>query len=201
MNDRNMIVFAGINGAGKSTYFTVEKDEESILANSIRINADEILKSNGGDWHSTTDNMQAMAKEIKLIRKCIKDKKSFNFETTLAASIPTYLRYLNNAKQNGFSTHLIYVGLNSAELAVERVEGRVVKGGHGVDRDLILKRYTRSIKNLSKLIREFDEVTLYDNSEIFRIVYSRNQNIIRHSDTNFEWAKEAIKIDSKDRIE
>ena len=201
MNDRNMIVFAGINGAGKSTYFTVEKDEESIFANSIRINADEILKSNGGDWHNTADNMRAMAKEIKLIRKCIKDKISFNFETTLAASIPTYLRYLNNAKQNGFSTHLIYVGLNSAELAVERVKSRVAKGGHGVDRDLIFKRYTRSIKNLSKLIREFDEVTLYDNSEIFRIVYSRDQNIIRHSDNNFEWAKEAIKIDSKGRIE
>jgi hypothetical protein len=31
----------------------------------IRINADEILRQMGGDWHKDSDNLKAMREEIK----------------------------------------------------------------------------------------------------------------------------------------
>lgn len=57
-----------------------------------------------------------------------------------------------------------HVGLSSAELAIERVKIRVANGGHGVRKEMIKKRYDRSLNTLYELIRKFDSVSIYDNS-------------------------------------
>ncbi|EQA3598027.1 ATPase [Enterococcus faecalis] len=56
------IIVAGVNGAGKSTlYRTVPQ----LFQDTQRINADEILNKNGGDWQKNSDNMKAMREVVK----------------------------------------------------------------------------------------------------------------------------------------
>ncbi|MBD5316559.1 MAG: AAA family ATPase [Bacteroides sp.] len=201
-----MFIFAGSNGAGKSTYYSTvinnenERQINKSLVNSYRINADEILRSNGGNWHKDSDNLKALVEEVRLINKYIDQKKSFNFETTLAASTKTYKKYIKEAKENGFKTVLIYVGLKSPNLAITRVKNRVNKGGHGIKDDLIIRRYRKSLIHLNELIFLFDEVRLFDNTDQFIEIYHRNNKNIILLRNGYEWAYDTIMSDKK-RIE
>lgn len=55
------IIVAGINGAGKSTLYDTFP---SLFDKTKRINADELLRQMGGDWHKDSDNLKAMKEEI-----------------------------------------------------------------------------------------------------------------------------------------
>ena len=48
---------------------------------------------------------------------------------------------------------------------------RVKKGGHGVDEDLIRKRYDRSKENLKVIAEVADNVLMFDNSKAFTQTY------------------------------
>lgn len=92
---------------------------------------------------------------------------------------------------------LLYVGLSSAELAIERVKIRVANGGHGVRKEMIKKRYDRSLNTLYELIRKFDSVSIYDNSgdSLIRI-YQRIDN--KHFMTSElpNWSRKIIAHDN-----
>ena len=64
------------------------------------------------------------------------------------------------------------MGLDSAELAKSRVAQRVRDGGHGIPPEDIERRYTESLDNLGKVIRECDYVNIYDNTKSFRMIAS-----------------------------
>ena len=60
----------------------------------------------------------------------------------------------------------MYFWLNSPELAVERVKNRVISGGHNIPENVIYRRYSAGINNLSKLYTPIcDYWLLIDNSE------------------------------------
>lgn len=60
---------------------------------------------------------------------------------------------------------MIYIWLNSVELAVARVAHRVQQGGHDVPREVIERRYQRGLKNLFSIyIPLANSWTLCDNS-------------------------------------
>lgn len=197
-----MVIVAGSNGAGKSTYYTVNNEdskESNIFYKSKHINADEILRSTGGDWKNNADNLKAMRQEFREIKQCIDKKVSFNFETTLAATSKTYLNILKAAKDQGFTTELIYVGIENVELVKERINDRVKKGGHGIPTVLIDKRFHKSLHNLSELITHFDTVHLYDNTKEFQEIYYRNETKVKinesRTSSEFSWSREAVEKD------
>ena len=47
---------------------------------------------------------------------------------------------------------------------VARVEARVAAGGHGVCKDLIIKRYYKSLANIKELMNLCDILHVYDNT-------------------------------------
>jgi predicted ABC-type ATPase len=60
---------------------------------------------------------------------------------------------------------LIYIRLASTELAVSRVGARVLQGGHGVPRDVLLRRFAAGWRNFNSLYKPLvDAWVLYDNS-------------------------------------
>ena len=60
---------------------------------------------------------------------------------------------------------LTYVGLESAELAVERVRQRAAAGGHSVPAEEVVRRYRRSLANLKKALGvACGRAAVYDNS-------------------------------------
>lgn len=159
-NNKNKIytLYAGVNGAGKSTIYSTTNYYENLN----RVNPDEILVSNGGDWRNEKDQLKAGREAVRRINSFIEQGISFNQETTLCGQ--SILRNIQKAKEQGFSIKLYYVGLNSPELAVERVKGRVSKGGHGIPEETIKKRYETSLEMLTKVLPLCDKAIIYDNS-------------------------------------
>lgn len=90
---------------------------------------------------------------------------SFSQETTLCGN--SILKNIQRAKKLGYTLEMYYVGVESPEIAIERVNHRVSLGGHGISEEDIRRRYDESLKNLQKVVALFDKVYIYDNTEDF----------------------------------
>ena len=183
-------IFAGVNGSGKSTLYNMKYIPHDNLG--VRINSDEILVANGGDWRNTKDQAEAMKKTVRLIKDCIKKGISFNQETTLSGR--SIINNILNAKKSGFKIKLHYVGLESSKLAIQRVADRVNKGGHGIPKEDIERRYNTSLSNLKEVIPLVDNLYIYDNSK-----YRDLQNVAQLDGSNIvsinhdcDWIKNII---------
>lgn len=71
---------------------------------------------------------------------------------------------LARARELGYRTRLFYIGTESVDINIDRIRGRVLKGGHDVPVEDQLRRYPRSFKNLLPAITLADECVLFDNS-------------------------------------
>ncbi len=58
----------------------------------------------------------------------------------------SYLGFIKRAKKNGYNVALIYLWLNSFDIAKQRVAKRVSEGGHNIPEDVIERRYYRGLK-------------------------------------------------------
>ena len=186
---KNLYLFAGVNGVGKSTMYNSQIEEG--IKQSIRINTDEIVRT-FGDWKNNADQIKAAKISIKLRNHCFEEGKSFNEETTLTGK--TILKTIDRAKELGYKIYLYYIGVDSPEIAKERVRNRVLKGGHDISSEVIEKRYYESLENLKKIISKCNYVDIYDNTDIYKLVFSfANNEIIKNPISSSEWAKEAIR--------
>lgn len=185
-NGRIYTLFAGVNGAGKSTiYNTIGR-----YGNGNRVNSDEILVSNGGDWRNERDQIKAGMEAVRKIDYFIRQRVSFNQETTLAGR--SILRTIQKAREHGFSVNLYYIGLDSIELAIERVKSRVAKGGHGIEEAAIKKRYEVSLTMLKRVVPLCDAVVIYDNSkDLDKIARCKNGSWILYNE-KCEWFNRAM---------
>ncbi len=170
-------IFAGVNGAGKtsiykSIYYNENKDEK-------RINIDEMV-ARIGSWQDNNLQIKCAREAIVLIKKYILEGVSFNQETTLSGK--SIIRNIRLAKENGFYIVMNYIGVDDPEIAKERVKIRVSKGGHGIPDKDIERRYYNSLKNLNEVIEICDEVNIYDNTEVLREVAYLKQGKIAWAD-------------------
>lgn len=178
---KKYILIAGVNGAGKSTLYYINDSLNSIN----RINTDEIVHTIG-DWRNISDVARAGRMAISLINDCFSKNLSFNQETTLCGN--SIFRNINKAKELGYVIELHYVGLNSPELAKERIRHRVEMGGHGIPDEDVDRRYVESLKNLKRAIPLADITAIYDNTVSFRrFAIFRNGKLYRLSRTVPEW--------------
>ena len=116
---------------------------------------------------------------------------SFNQETTLCGHM--IFRNIKKAKQLGYEIDLNYVGLDSVELAKERVAIRVQNGGHGIPDEDIERRYYESIKNLELMIPICEHVKIYDNSRSFiKIASFAGGKCIDRAEYISEWCKAIV---------
>ena len=93
-----------------------------------------------------------------------KERVDFAFETTLASR--SFAPWIAKLKQSGYTFHLVFLWLPSAEFAVARVAERVRMGGHDVPEETIRRRYNKGIGNFFRLYRPLtDTWRMYDNAE------------------------------------
>jgi len=119
---KRYIIFAGVNGAGKSTlYQTFPKYQQM-----PRVNTDEILKT-FGDWKITSDVMKAGKLAVQELNRCLSAEISFNQETTLCGK--TIFKTIEKARNQGYYVELYYVGVDSVELAKQRITSGYQKVG------------------------------------------------------------------------
>lgn len=112
---KKYILYAGVNGAGKSTLYQTNHAPTDIY----RINTDEILKE-FGDWRNPADLMKAGKIAVQRLNEYFQDGVSFNRETTLCGH--TIFKSIQRAKAEGYVIEMHYVGIESAEIAKQRIE-------------------------------------------------------------------------------
>lgn len=156
---KKFTIFAGVNGAGKSTLFYLEKSSDL----GIRLNCDEILSSLGLKWEEPRAQILAGKKLLQLQRECIESGVSFNQETTLCGQ--SIFNAVKQAKEAGYTILLRYVGVETAEIAKERVRKRIESGGHGISDETIERRFVTSQENFLKIYPLCNDVIIYDNTK------------------------------------
>jgi predicted ABC-type ATPase len=95
-------------------------------------------------------------------RKLCELQKSFTFETVMSS--PDKIEFLKYAKESGYRIYLYFIATKDPLLNISRVENRVKKGGHSVPKEKIVKRYYRSLENLSEAVKYSDRAYIFDNS-------------------------------------
>lgn len=155
----NILVLAGVNGAGKSSV------------------AGAALESRGGTFYDPDvatrayrtqgltleeANSRAWSRGREQLERAIRDGAGYAFETTLGGR--TMTRLLLEAAAKGRRVRIWYVGLASPELHIQRVRERVARGGHDIPDLKIRERWDGSRENLIRLMPHLAELAVYDNS-------------------------------------
>ena len=178
---KKYVVIAGVNGAGKSTLYQMYEEFKDMP----RINVDEIIRDIG-NWKNPMDVFVAGKIAVKSINKYLEEGITFNQETTLCGN--SIIRNILKAKEYGYFIELHYIGVESAEIAKERVKYRVKQGGHGIPDADIERRYVETFIQLNQILKKCDLVALYDNSEQFRrFAIYKTGNLVRLSQNVPKW--------------
>ncbi|MFC7677582.1 zeta toxin family protein [Paenibacillus sp. GCM10028914] len=153
-----MYIFAGNNGSGKSTIRNLIVDRLGI---SVNIDPDALARAIDS-IHPESRKISAGKEAIKLAKDCIRNRRDFSVETTLAGG--NAIRLMRDAKANGFEVTMFYVGLGDYHLNLERVAVRVKNGGHHIPSEDIIRRHETSIQNLLSHLELIDHLIVIDNS-------------------------------------
>ena len=161
MQDKKLYIICGCNGAGKTTAsFNILPD---LLNCREFVNADEIARGLS-PFQPEKVSIQAGRLMLKRIEELINSNQDFSFETTL--STKSFIKTIEKAKARGYYISLIFFWLESVELAKDRVQKRVLEGGHKIDPAVIERRYKAGIKNLFQMYADrVDSLLIFDNSK------------------------------------
>jgi predicted ABC-type ATPase len=151
-----MWLLSGPNGAGKSTF---APNLSSAVEEIVR--PDELAY---GLSPSAPERaaVQSARLAISRIRSLLKEHRSFAVETTLSGRF--HIEMAVRARATGWKVGVMYIGLRSPNLAVERVRLRHLMGGHNVPSADVRRRYSRSLNNLAVIYKTANRVLVLDNS-------------------------------------
>lgn len=164
---KQLYIIAGPNGAGKTVAsYTILPE---IFDCKEFVNADEIARGIS-PFNSDKIGIKAGRLLVHRTRELLKNNETFAVETTLATR--SYVKLISRAKEQGYEVILLFMSLNSKELAVKRVATRVKEGGHNIKLEVIKRRFRNGLNNLVDIyIPIVDRWILVDNSgEEFAII-------------------------------
>lgn len=169
---KDIFIIAGPNGAGKTTFAKSFLPREGGCLTFI--NADYIAQG-----LSPLDPDLAAIRAGKLMlremARLVEQGDSFTFETTLSGLI--YSRMIPKWKSKGYTITLIFLRLESEEMAARRVRFRVSQGGHSIPEADIRRRFSKGLKNLEEIYtRLADHWYIYDNSGAEPVLMAQGRN-------------------------
>lgn len=154
-----ILVAAGTNGAGKSSI------------------VQPFIENNGGAYFNPDQyaapliqqgmpvaeaNALAWARGFNQLCSAVEEGTALAFETTLGGhSIPFQLM---RALAFGRRVVILYVGLSSPELHLQRIRERVACGGHDIPEGKVRQRFDSSRENLLAFIGTAATLRIWDNS-------------------------------------
>lgn len=173
MQKPHLIVIAGCNGAGKSTY------SRALIDSLIPFDYDKQFLKN---YESLLDSdiRDVMASNLTInqfteqIEEAFESRSSFCYETNFHEN-PLF--WAAKAKELGYKIDLIFFCLSTIEIAEKRVLYRTKNKGHFVSNQTIKERWKLGYKNANLYYSFFDYVLFLDNSidyslpnELFEII-------------------------------
>jgi len=155
-----LTIIAGPNGAGKSTH-------SNELLIDFGIEAFDFNKEFYAIWSQFSfdpyieqgafDRAQKLFADRRTA--AIQKKQNFAFETNYHSK--EIFSVLDVFRSGRYHIELIFISLESPDMAIERVKDRVAKGGHSVDETTIRKRFENGLSLLDESVLQFDLVSIY----------------------------------------
>ncbi len=186
-----IIVLAGPNGSGKTTFF--DKMNTTNFKNFV--SPDMIaLEPDFLSIADENDRIVAAMKHAEEMRNIIiENGEDLVFETVF--SHPSKLDFLQKAKDRGYKIESIYVTTKDPDINYERVQNRVNSGGHNVPKEKIYNRYYRSLNLLCEIVSTSDYAKVYDNSyEDPFIVFLKEEDlyVFLNRENHEEWVAQYL---------
>ena len=156
---RHLTVVAGPNGSGKTTFAEAYVAER---AGGVYLSADAIA-AELSPADPTRARVAAGREFLRRVDRAIGTIDELILESTLSGR--TFRRVVQKARDAKYDVSIVYLYLDSANKCVDRVNERVLKGGHDVPAPDIRRRYFRSMWNFWNLYRPMtDDWFLYYNA-------------------------------------
>lgn len=183
---RVVVVVAGPNGAGKSTFVETFLNPLDLRV----VNPDAIARAlSPADPGAVAYDAAGIADGVR--RDLLTRGISFCMETVFSDPEGAKLAFLRDAQARGYVVILVFIGLDSSDLAVARVVQRTESGGHDVPDEKIAARYPRTFVNLRAALTFVDHAFVFDNSsadEPYRFVAElRSGRVVRRGDLRPAW--------------
>jgi len=188
-----LVILVGPNGAGKSSFY-----HRYLAALELPfINADMIGRALTGAGAAATEETERLAAHLaeQRRREMVANQESFITETVFSDPVGAKVQALRDAQARGFTVIMIFVCVESAELATLRVQTRVSTGGHDVPADRIAARYDRMRKNVKAAVGFVDFMVVVDNSSLdhpLRPVASAAIGKVLHREPEIPWWAEEV---------
>ena len=176
-------IIGGINGAGKSSLTGVLK---------TRMNLGRIIDVDKIAHQNRLTAMEAGKKAVALIEECLEKGISFAQETTLSGQ--KTLSTIKRAHELGYDVRLFYVGLDTAEECILRIQNRVAKGGHDIPKADVIRRFEDRVKSLAAVLPCCDEAVFFDNNNGFCEVAEYKNGELTAKSHSPDWLKELLKL-------
>lgn len=156
-----LYIISGCNGSGKTTAsYTLLPD---LLNCREFVNSDEFAKS-FSPFDPGAASVTASRYMLMKINYLLERRSDFAVETTLATR--SLLKIVQQAQSQGYEVTVLYLWLNSPELAIQRVHSRVESGGHNIPDAVVRRRYVMGLQYLfDTYIPVIDRWVLADNSK------------------------------------
>jgi len=123
--------------------------------------AKSIAKANPGISQDVA-NVAAWQEGKRLLEEAVATRRCYAFETTLGGGTITAL--LEKAADVGFDVWVWYIGLETPDRCIARVQARVAAGGHPIPEAKIRERFVKSPLNLIRLLPRLARLLLFDNT-------------------------------------
>jgi predicted ABC-type ATPase len=157
----HLIIIAGCNGAGKSTYSPMLVD--GIIPFDYDKKYLEIYQSLPDSELREKIALNRTTTELNaLIETSFLKNQSFCFETNLH-NFP--YQWIERAKELNFLIDMHFFCLDNIDLAKQRVAIRTKNNGHFVSDDIIKYKWKEGYKNLNLNFSKFDFISFIDNSK------------------------------------
>lgn len=171
MQERKQLVFfAGLNGAGKTTSYVLACQKIPHLKDLIYINPDILAAQEGGDF------IKGARSALLLRERNLKQGLSFVFESTFSGN--SEIRLLKEAKLKHYKINGVLVGTDNIDLNLKRISERVVIGGHFVPDEDVRRRAGRVLSNYPSILELTDRLYLVDNTR----KYPKIQAVIKNGE-------------------
>lgn len=196
-----LLMLAGSNGAGKSTFYDAYLAPLGVpFINADRIAAElregmRVWPKNltGLPWDEAARRLADEERQASILLR-----RSFATETVLSDPVGAKVAMLDDARERGFIVWLVFIGISSAELSLARVRERVrSRAGHDVPAERIRARYPRTLANLPGAVTAASVAVLLDNDlpdQPFRFVVQFENGIpVRASGLKPQWAERLLR--------
>jgi predicted ABC-type ATPase len=153
-------IVAGPNGAGKTTFAREFLPDYADCPNFL--NAD-LIAQGISPFAPESAAFRAGRMLVNEVHRFAKRNVDFGFESTLSGR--THIHLLRLLKSQGYGVHIFFLWPMSLDVALSRIEERVLRGGHDVPEPVVRRRFERCLANFLTHYRPLaDSWILFDNS-------------------------------------